>query len=128
MEDISALNKCITGKNKDNLYIAMRNSIEPQLFEYKNKYRYLKCELCYSDKNIEIDHKEPHFIDLFSDFINLQKYKPTTFSSDKYHRKIFTVNDKTFNDEWIKYHKKYSVLRPLCKKCNSSREKHIRKC
>jgi hypothetical protein len=126
IEDISALNKCINGKNKDNLYIAMRNSIIPQIKDYRKKHPCLVCDFCGNGKNIEIDHVEPHFIDLFSSFINEQKYKPTTFSDDKYHRKIFTEKDKDFKEKWIEYHHNNSVLRPLCKKCNSSREKHTR--
>ena len=126
IEDISALNKCITGKNKDDLYIAMRNSIIPQIIDYRNNHDNLVCEICKNFENIEIDHKEPQFIDLFSNFINEQKYKPTFFSSDKYHRKIFTEKDRDFNEKWINYHKKNSNLRPLCKKCNSSRNKNKR--
>jgi transcription elongation factor Elf1 len=126
IEDISALNKCISGKNKDNLYIAMRTSIIPQIIDYRNKQTNLVCEICNNNENIEIDHLEPHFIDLFSDFINEQGYKPSTFSSDKYHRKTFTEKDKDFKEKWIKYHKTKSILRLLCKKCNSSREKHKR--
>ena len=104
----------------------MRTSIFPQIIEYKDMHPNLICEICKNDNNIEIDHKEPQFIDLFSSFINEQKYKPTVFTSDKYHRKIFTEKDKDFNEKWIKYHKENSLLRPLCKKCNSSREKNIR--
>ena len=126
IEDISALDKCITGKDKDNLYIAMRNSITPQIKDYRNKHPNLVCEICSNSENIEIDHKEPHFIDIFSDFLNEQNYKPTTFSSDKSHRKIFTEKDKDFKEKWIEYHKTKSILRPLCKKCNSSRKKHKR--
>jgi hypothetical protein len=126
IEDISALNKCIKGQNKDDLYDAMRNSIIPQITEYRNSHSNLICDICESIDNIEIDHKEPHFIDLFSNFINEQQYKPTKFTSDKYHRKIFTREDKYFNDEWINYHMCNCVLRPLCKKCNSSRVNHKR--
>lgn len=129
IEDISALNKCINGKNKDNLYIAMRTSIIPQIIDFRDNhpnFPNLVCEICNNNKNIEIDHQEPHFIDLFSDFINKKNYKPTTFSSDEYHRKIFTERDKDFEEEWIEYHKTKSILRPLCKECNSSREKHKR--
>jgi len=127
LEDISALKKCINGKNKDNLYIAMRTSIIPQIMDYRNSNPNLICEFCNYNNTIEIDHKEPHFIDLFSGFINEQKYKPNIFSSDKYHRKILTEKDKDFNEKWINYHKEKAILRPLCKKCNSSREKHSRK-
>ena len=104
----------------------MRTSIIPQIIDYRNKHPNLVCEICNNNENIEIDHHEPHFIDLFSDFINEQNYKPTTFSSDKYHRKNFTEKDKYFKEKWIEYHKTKSILRPLCKKCNSSREKHKR--
>ena len=93
IEDISALNKCIDGKDKDKLYIAMRNAIIPQILEYRKSNSNLICEICKSINNIEIDHKDPHFIELFSDFINKEKYKPSTFTSDKYHRPIFSEED-----------------------------------
>jgi len=126
IEDISALKKCISGKNADDLYISMRNAILPQILEYKGKQKSLVCELCDNRENIEVDHKYPHFIDLFSDFINQEQYKPILFSSDKYHRKILTEKDKDFEVKWIDYHEQYCSLRLLCKKCNSSRVKHSR--
>ena len=126
INDISALNKCITGKEKDNLYIAMRISILPQIVEYRNECCKVICEICKSYHDIEVDHEEPHFIDLMSDFINIEQYMPNKFASDKYHRKILTTEDNNFNKKWIKYHKINSKLRLLCKKCNSSREKHKR--
>jgi hypothetical protein len=36
IDDVSVMNNCITGKPKDNLKIAMRVSIQPQIDEYKN--------------------------------------------------------------------------------------------
>jgi hypothetical protein len=36
---------------------------------------------------------------------------------------IFKQEDKEFENEWKKYHKKYALLRCLCMKCNLTREK-----
>ena len=62
-DNVSVLNNCITGKPKDNLTIAMRNYIYPQIEEFKNN-SIMECVLCYNTKNIHIDHYEPQFIDL----------------------------------------------------------------
>lgn len=102
VEDISALNKCINGKNKDDLYIAMRTSILPQILKFRKKLPNLICEICNSSNNIEIDHKEPQFIELFSNFINEQKYKPNKFSSNKYHQKTFRKKDLNFKKKMEK--------------------------
>ena len=125
-DDVSVLNKCITGKPKDNLTIAMRNSILPQILEFKNNNN-LICELCKSIKNIEIDHFEPQFIDLKTTFLdNYNDMLPINFKQNNSHSKIFINNNINFENEWNEYHRKNAKLRVLCKKCNSLREKSTR--
>ncbi len=122
-DDVSVLNNCITGKPKDNLTIAMRNSILSQILEFRINNS-LICKLCKSIKNIEIDHFEPQFIELKTTFLdNWNGIVPINFEQNKSHSKIFITNDINFENEWNKYHRKNARLRVLCKKCNSSREK-----
>ena len=122
-DDVSVLNKCITGKPKDNLTIAMRNSILPQILEFRNNNS-LICELCRSVKNIEVDHFEPQFIELKTAFLNnWNGTPPIYFKQNKCHSKIFINDDISFEKGWNEYHKKNARLRILCKKCNSSRKK-----
>ena len=52
-DDVSVLNNCITGKPKDNLTIAMRNSIYPQIEEFKHNSS-MECLLCCNNKNIHV--------------------------------------------------------------------------
>ncbi len=126
-DDVSIFNNCITGKPKDNLTIAMRNSIVPQIYQFKN-ISSLICELCESIKDIHIDHYEPQFVDLKTDFIdNYWKGQiPINFESNESNSKIFTINDINFEKEWFDYHKQNATLRVLCRKCNLSREKSRR--
>ncbi len=125
-DDVSLFNNCITGKPKDNLTIAMRNSIVPQILEFKNNSS-LICVLCGSIEKIHIDHHEPQFIDLKKDFVNEWKGPiPNIFDQNNSHSKIFTSINNEFEKKWIEYHKKNATLRVLCNKCNCSREKSQR--
>ena len=125
-DDVSILNNCITGKPKDNLTIAMRNSIYPQIKEFKNN-SIMECVLCRDTKNIQIDHYEPQFIDLKTDFLNNWKgLLPNIFEQNESHSKIFINIDNEFEQSWIEFHRTNSILRVLCKKCNLSREKSRR--
>ncbi len=126
-DDVSVLKNCITGKPKDNLTIAMRNSILPQIL-YFRKNNSLICEQCECIENIEIDHFEPQFIDLKTTFLeNWKGTLPIKFKQNKSHSKIFIDNDIKFKNDWNEYHKQNARLRVLCKKCNSSRKKVGRK-
>ena len=96
MVDVSVMNNCITGKPKDNLKIAMRVSIQPQIDEYKNNNSVKVCILCGEHDRIEIDHhseKSP-FAKLYSDFLDMNKLPiPTTFNDTKSHIKCFKELD-----------------------------------
>ena len=104
----------------------MRNSIVPQILEFKNNSS-LICVLCGSIEKIHIDHHEPQFIDLKKDFVNEWKGPiPNIFDQNNSHSKIFTSINNEFEKKWIEYHKKNATLRVLCNKCNCSREKSQR--
>ena len=127
-DDVSIMNRCITRKPKDNLTIAMRNSIKPQTEEFKIKEfknnSIMKCVLCHDTKEIETDHYKPQFKDLKTNFLNIWKnLLPNIFESGKNNSKIFKKKDNEFEKNWIEFHRENAILRLLCKKCNSSRKK-----
>jgi hypothetical protein len=125
IDDVSVMNNCITGKPKDNLKIAMRVSIQPQIHEYKNNNYIKVCELCGEHDRIEIDHhseKSP-FAKLYIDFLDINKL-PTTFNNTKSHMKCFKGLDYNFEKNWMQYHKENAILRTLCRKCNGSQKKY----
>ena len=125
-DDVSVLRNCITGKSKDSLTIAMRNSIYPQIEEFKNN-SIMECVICYDTQEIHIDHYEPQFIDLKTEFLNNWKgLLPNTFKQNESHSKIFNTIDNKFERSWIEFHRTKAVLRVLCKKCNLSRKKSRR--
>lgn len=122
-DDVSVLKKCVSGKNKDNLSIAMRNCIFPQIKEFRESQLFLQCCICSNYDNIEIDHHEPDFVVLQNNFLKNEKNIPTKFDSDNCHIKKFTKEDKEFQDKWFLYHKENAKLRVLCSKCNNSKPK-----
>jgi len=130
IDNVSVMKNCITGKPKDNLKIAMRVSIEPQIYEYKKKNMIRTCELCGSQEKIEIDHhsEKMPFEKLYIDFMKLNKLQiPETFNETKSHMKSFTPLDYKFEEMWIQYHKDNAILRMLCGSCNNSQPKYKKK-
>lgn len=126
IDDVSVLKNCITGRPKDNLKIAMRVAIQPQIYKFKHSQPNLICELCSEIKCIEIDHHSETmpFTKLYTDYLkNNQLPIPTTFDNTIDHMKCFKQTDHLFENEWIQFHEKNAILRLLCKKCNNSQPK-----
>jgi len=124
IDNVSALNYCVTGKKGNDIISAMRDSITNQILYYRNSRKKLRCKLCESNEKIEVDHYEPQFIELSKNF--LKDYKgelPTKFEDNKFNGCKFKVEDNNFELEWNKYHKDSARLRLLCKKCNNTRKK-----
>ena len=126
IDDVSVLKNCITGRPKDNLKIAMRVAIQPQIYKFKHSQPNLICELCSEIKCIEIDHHSETmpFTKLYTDYLkNNHLPIPTTFDNTIDHMKCFKQTDHLFENEWIQFHEKNAILRLLCKKCNNSQPK-----
>ncbi len=124
MDVVSIMKECVTGKPKDNLNIAMRTSIQQQIYDFRNKQNKFVCELCETTENIEIDHhsEKMTFAKLCKNFMN-QNALPTPIAFDedtKSHMKCFRKEDEKFKNSWNKYHKEHAILRMLCKLCNVS--------
>ena len=127
IDDVSVLRNCITGKPKDNLKIAMRVAIQPQIYQFRLNQSKLVCELCNNSEKIEIDHhsEKTPFAKLYIDFMEGNSLSiPTSFDDTDGHLKCFKKEDYNFEKIWFDYHKNNAILRILCKKCNSSQLKY----
>jgi hypothetical protein len=123
IDNVSVLHNCITGKPKNNLKIAMRVSIQPQIDEYKKNNPIKVCELCGKHDRIEIDHHSENapFAKLYNDFMEINELPiPTSFDDTRSHMKCFKKSDCVFENSWVQYHKEKAILRMLCRKCNGS--------
>ena len=127
IDDVSVMNKCMTGKSKDNLKIALRVAIQPQIDEYKNNNYIKVCELCGEHDIIEIDHHSENapFVKLYTDFMEINTLPlPTSFNDTKNRMKCFKELDYNFEEQWIQYHKENAILRMLCRTCNGTQPKY----
>ena len=104
----------------------MRNVIENQIEEYR-KNNELKCEICGSKSKSEVDHKDILFVELYENFIKERKDIPKEFENTISNSKYFKIEEKNFEEEWVKYHEENAKLRILCSKCNNKKENKIRK-
>lgn len=120
LEDISYL-KCVTQAAKDKLKIAMRNSIVPQIYKFRESAN-LICTNCGSLDNLQVDHIV-HFEKLYLDFIDERNNLPKSFDTNIGYTSIFKKEDILFETEWSNYHNINAKLQILCKRCNCSREK-----
>jgi hypothetical protein len=127
VDDVSVMKNCITGKPKDNLKVAMRVSIQPQIDEFQNHNPVKVCEICGGHDRMEIDHhseKSP-FAKLYTDFLDINMLPiPTIFNDTQSHMKCFKEFDCNFQKNWAQYHKENAILRILCRKCNGSQTKY----
>ena len=129
-EDISW--RCaITAKHtsqKHELMSAMRSSVDEQILQFRKNNKNI-CVLCCNDKDLHVDHCNPQFDELASNFTdnikfnNLAVPKILGKTNDNTHRRCFLEIDSHFKDEWVDYHYKNASLRMLYKQCNLSRSK-----
>jgi hypothetical protein len=131
--------KCLDGKInlKNEILTAMRNSIRPDIYIYRNNIFNtsddISCELCnikiINNSNTHIDHVIK-FKDLVFNFcieediyiLNIP-IKTTTNKLLLVDNNIDGFNEIIIDDpiilnKWILYHKMNAILRPLCKFCN----------
>ena len=127
VDNVSVLKNCITGKPKDNLKVAMRVSIQPQIEEYKHNNCIKVCEICGDHDRIEIDHHSEisPFAKLYNDFLEINTFPiPASFDDTNSHMKCFKDLDYNFEKNWVQYHKENAILRMLCRRCNESQPKY----
>lgn len=124
IEDISYICCIYPRKENQDLLNAMRNSVQPQINDFRKNAK-KECELCKKNNTeIHIDHVYM-FKYLVNDFLALiDKIEvPNSFDDHIDNTAIFKKKDIDFNNKWFTYHLNNAILRPLCAKCNLSRSK-----
>lgn len=126
--DISWIH-CAKGKPKtirSELLSALRTSINLQILVFKKTHDTSSCSLCGTStlKSLHIDH-DVQFIQLVADFLDTQSCCPIIFDDDEDFpdRRYFFPQHSKFQQDWISFHHRNAILRPLCAKCNLSRHK-----
>lgn len=119
----------VSGKatnNETEFSTALRRVIESQIDLFRNekcKFGKLKCELCYSNKDIQIDHHNIYFtfkslVDNFIKEFNIPIPHIFDKDTDGSNVTILTKEDEWIGTDFYNYHEKNAVLRILCRKCN----------
>jgi hypothetical protein len=134
--------KCIKGGTKEtniriNVINAARRAINDQIVEFRKSCRednlnskpifkdlkVFKCHTCCEYfKTIDVDHdfSQMTFQTILNNFIRFKKKEFTSFELVK------TPNGSLFNsidhNEWSEYHKKYAILRLLCRNCHQQKK------
>jgi hypothetical protein len=119
-EESISWTKCLSKKIDDEtikLSKAFRTAIDSQIKEYHSKNQNKICELCGSDKFIDVDHIIK-FKTLRDNFLLLYPNHPKLFDKNKNAQEIFREEDREFSKAWQHYHLKEAKLRYLCHKCN----------
>ena len=122
---------CISGKSTPTRQLfnqVLRSIIYPQISIFKRGADKSVCKLCNislltNNVEIHIDHHEPQFHRIVSDFIQLNNIElPTDYiSGGIMGEKFFNPEHQHIGDAFLKYHKDVAVLRVLCSKCNETR-------
>jgi len=121
--DISWIYCCFKYRpEKQSLLDAMRFAIYPSIRLFRNSNDILQCQLCgINDINAtyEIDHDNPSFLTLSTDFIASNNDFPSLFDDhQRFHNAIFKKENADYERHWILYHNTNCNLQVLCKKCN----------
>ena len=108
------------------LQSAFRQAIRTQIQKWRRCNLDKKCVLCDKTTSLQVDHKEPSFIELTKKFniipINTRNM-PLLFDYHYKYGKKFSKEDSLFKIRWQKYHKQNASFQWLCKKCNLSKGK-----
>jgi len=81
------------------------------------------CDNCnISTENIEVDHYPIPFIDIFNNFININKIDIFSLEFEEKNKNIWDFKDINCNIrlKWKNYHDSIAKYRFLCRSCNSS--------
>jgi hypothetical protein len=117
-------------KEQDPLQSAFRQAIHRQIQQWRDVSKPGTCVECedtdHLHKKLQVDHKEPQFLQLTRDFLTkpINQNPPTSFD---YHYKTkgkkFKKKDNRFKQRWQNYHRKNAVLQWLCRDCNLKKAK-----
>ena len=117
--------QCFKPSKKDDFRTAMRVAIEYQIKRFREA-NLLKCKQCNTNspyERYEVDH-ENHFEEILDEFLKTTTLtKPSKFQDGdgEDNRKMFTLEDKEYENEWKLFHESKARLRILCRVCNQTR-------
>jgi hypothetical protein len=123
--DNISYSQCFKNRKRDDFKTAMRVAIEYQIKQFR-KNHILKCEFCNINspyERYEVDH-ENHFEEILDHFLKTTTLtKPSKFQDGdgEDNRKMFTLEDKEYENEWKLFHESKARLRILCRDCNQTR-------
>jgi hypothetical protein len=112
--------------SKDPLQSAFRHAIQTQIRTWRRWNRTgACCAQCQSEQKLQVDHKQPQFIELTRTFMDNPLNAAQVPSDFDYHRAgtKFKADDRNFKLRWQRYHQKHAELQWLCQSCNLSRKK-----
>lgn len=121
--------KCITNRNDTNNALfkkALRNTIKPQIDEFRVNNDVSICELCncsINNTNSHIDHII-HFHKLVSQFCNEYDFGDIPIQYNKIcntYMVSFIDEDKPIGDAFFDFHLENAKLRKICSNCNLKR-------
>lgn len=119
--------KCTKSENK--LYNAMREYTYDYCLDFRRASRKI-CKICNkkkTDDELHVDHNNPTFIQLYRDFLKINKLSiPTLFDKNNGKEK-FTAQDLDFANSWSEYHAINAALQMLCKDCHKIKTKSDKK-
>ncbi len=125
--DCISWNTCITGhKNtpEQNMIAAMRTAIVPDTMAAKQGLEN-KCAGCGDINNLEIDHKNPIFIHIVKEFLEI--YTEYGVAPEFYdeiprtHQIVFQEKDAGLKNAWVSHHRSRATYQILCRPCNSKK-------
>lgn len=121
--------KCITNRNDTNNALfkkALRNTIKPQIDEFRCNNDVSYCELCncsINNKNSHIDHII-HFHKLVSQFCDEYDFGDIPTQYDKIsntYMVTFLEEDEIIGEAFYDFHLENAKLRKICSNCNLKR-------
>jgi 5-methylcytosine-specific restriction endonuclease McrA len=121
---VKNIEKARQSLEREQVLRAYRAAITPQVKESFKTFLIKECAVCRTKDNLELDHKNPSFIDMVKTFeseFNVTEY-PTLDRDNRtcetYSFSIKTKSDAKFVSDWQLYHRQKAVYQLLCGKCN----------
>jgi len=108
-----------THTKKNSIDEAMRNAIAPHAHQYRlDNYISLKCVLCESIENPQVDHINSFYNIKNAFFENNKITHPTRFDTNMFGSSVFKPDDIEFESLWVKHHNSTAKYQILCRNCN----------
>lgn len=116
-----------TKKEPDPLISAFRNAIRRQCSQWgRTHWEDRKCQECESTELLQVDHTDPQFKQIRTEFVNHcveKEIKPPTEFRKGHRGPRFLATDVNYTRKWQRYHKEKARYQWLCRSCNCRKAK-----